>query len=1210
MMASPVTKPTFDPYYGESLVTYAKDLSPDTTVVASMGNLTIGPGETVTVPIKFVYGIKAKQANRYSDDCILHPDKFVKFLQGDLPYLVKRKNCKRHGFILTNHTDKIIPIPDSTKLADVEFTDDIPTYGVANIGAYYRYQETGKTYIPSHEFNKNFLARIHDEANAPKWRPENEETLSNYFEFMKRSKWAHKIPVDNVRLLERMEAIDKGVVFKDDSPMTINQQLQTKILIMCYADLACLDIEDLPTAKVAPMRINTHKHPPIKLKMRPTPIRAREWLKEHIDDLLKGKVIVPVGDSPYGFPLVFASKRDEKFRLCIDFRELNVVTIVNQGPIPLLQDMINNVYKKKFCANIDLTKAYFQLPLAPEDFEKTTFICELGSFMFLKVPFGLAGAVAHYQTVLRDLIAKIELTAVQSIANYIDDVFIGGEEFEDFLDALEKLFEQMRNTNLKFGLKKSAFGVREVKYLGFVANADTWYPDPERIKPLLDRPPPRDLKELRGICSSLAFYKRFLPNSTHILEALFEKLRGLDAKYSKKSRKPISIPSDQAIADAWEDCKKLLQNKIMNWHIDPFKEFHLFVDASDYASGSAIMQYIGEEGNSDLRPVAFHSKVFNPAERNYTTTERELLGVLHALDKYNYIIIGGEYVNIYTDHKSIIALVASKTVTTQRLCRWRRWLSTYKLRWKYIPGKEHELADFLSRPPEQVYKKMQYYIEKPASEESFEYDERFPKMHMCRLTAALFGVKADKSYSDGDIDKLITSFMLEIDNDRLASEQLTDDTCTKIKEILNDASFEKKTLSDLKNDPLAVFAKRCIVVRNVLLCWSDVGRLTLVPVVPMSMRREIIDAAHADKMGHLRNPRLKQFINTRCEWPTMSKDIDKYLQECSVCTNFLAGRHIDPPPAAFMANEFMEQLTIDVFHLGPSKYNMSKCLAIIDTFTRFGWAIPIPDETVESQTKALLTVMQFGVPKSIVADRAPTYTSKQFRDWVISNKITLVLSPGYCANHVTLVNRFHRTLREMLAKDAARISDWIDSLPFVLSAYNGTTHPALGFAPIEVVTGSRPRMTIDDILGIKLKPTDFEKADYVISLEIARVEIRKSVFEKQKQTQKDSLKSYLKSKPKKAATIKVGDRVFRTCAADRLKLGKQAAVRYFGPYLVVSLLDDGVHAEIVREIDPSSKVERIHLKNLVLAKDRVCLPVYPHDDIIKRENDLIIGPSA
>ena len=134
------------------------------------------------------------------------------------------------------------------------------------------------------------------------------------------------------------------------------------------------------------------------------------------------------------------------------------------------------------------------------------------------------------------------------------------------------------------------------------------------------------------------------------------------------------------LREAFYRVQELLRKKIMLWHVDPSKPFYLFVDASDKASGSVLMQYKGR----DLRPIAFHSQVFNAAQRRYCASERELLGVMHALKKYRTILFKGADVHVFTDHKSILALMVAKGDSTARLERWRDDLQNYNLKWHHI----------------------------------------------------------------------------------------------------------------------------------------------------------------------------------------------------------------------------------------------------------------------------------------------------------------------------------------------------------------------------------------------------------------------------------------------------------------------------------------------------------------------------------------------
>jgi hypothetical protein len=197
----------------------------------------------------------------------------------------------------------------------------------------------------------------------------------------------------------------------------------------------------------------------------------------------------------------------------------------------------------------------------------------------------------------------------------------------------------------------------------------------------------------------------------------------------------------------------------------------------------------------------------------------------------------------------------------------------------------------------------------------------------------------------------------------------------------------------------------------------------------------------------------------------------------------------------------------------------------------------------------------------------------------------------------------------MIAKTASQVDDWVEALPYVMRAYNSTIHPATGFAPVSLVTGAEPHLKLNIDVGAQLKPSDLDRKDRLAQWVIARMQAAKIMAQRKEALKRDAIKAYEKSvgrnNPK---TVEIGDRVMRTCAADRMKGGKQTAVRYFGPYIVVAVEDDGVHCQIVREIDPEGNSERIHLSNLVLAKDRSSIPIFPSEDIIRRENDLRIGP--
>ena len=160
---------------------------------------------------------------------------------------------------------------------------------------------------------------------------------------------------------------------------------------------------------VRPFEINTGDQRLTKCKMRPCPLQARKFLKEEILKLLKIGAIREVRWSEYGVPVRMVEKPDGSWRVCIDYRWLNQITMIPQYPLPRLEDLVIKIKGKRFLAAIDLTKAYWQMPVKREDQMKTTFTSEFGNFEYLWVPMGISGAVAYYQSEVHEILGQIDL---------------------------------------------------------------------------------------------------------------------------------------------------------------------------------------------------------------------------------------------------------------------------------------------------------------------------------------------------------------------------------------------------------------------------------------------------------------------------------------------------------------------------------------------------------------------------------------------------------------------------------------------------------------------------------------------------------------------------------------------------------------------------------------------------------------------------------
>ncbi|MEJ2153675.1 MAG: Ty3/Gypsy family RNase HI domain-containing protein, partial [Gemmatimonadota bacterium] len=160
-------------------------------------------------------------------------------------------------------------------------------------------------------------------------------------------------------------------------------------------------------------------------------------------------------------------------------------------------------------------------------------------------------------------------------------------------------------------------------------------------------------------------------------------------------KKPMFTWTDD-MEQAFVDIQRMLANQLMLYHPDPTKPFVLFTDASNVASGAALFQ---NDDDMELQPVAFYSRTFTAAQRNYSTQHRELLAILQALRRSRNLLIGGAEVVTYTDHQANANLLTTRTSTdSARICRWREEMQQYNLRILWRPGVQMHFADWLSRP--------------------------------------------------------------------------------------------------------------------------------------------------------------------------------------------------------------------------------------------------------------------------------------------------------------------------------------------------------------------------------------------------------------------------------------------------------------------------------------------------------------------------------
>ena len=414
-----------------------------------------------------------------------------------------------------------------------------------------------------------------------------------------------------------------------------------------------------------------------------TPVHLRPIVRKQIAEMLENDVIRP-SVSPYGAPILLIKKKDSDYRFCVDYRKLNSNTVKDRYPLPRIDDTIDALHGAQYFTTLDLASGYWQIELDEESKQKTAFTSEAGHFEFNRMPFGLQNAPSSFQRLMNNIFAE-ELFVFLLL--FIDDLIIFSRTLREHLIHLKAILEKLRDAGLKLKLKKCYFAKNSVKYLGHIVSQSGISPDPEKIASMTTFPAPKNIAQLRTFLGLTNYYRRFVPNFSHVVHSLTE---------LTKKNNPFMWEAPQQ--EAFMELKNRLSTSPILAFPDFTKEFIVYTDASEVGIGAVLAQFVEIPDHAKTEVViAYMSRHLIERERHWPTIEKEAYAIIQACKTF-YPYLYGRKFTVITDHKPLQWLKSIKE-PTGRLMRWSLWIQQFDIEIGYRPGKIHQNADCLSRIP-------------------------------------------------------------------------------------------------------------------------------------------------------------------------------------------------------------------------------------------------------------------------------------------------------------------------------------------------------------------------------------------------------------------------------------------------------------------------------------------------------------------------------
>ena len=784
--------------------------------------------------------------------------------------------------------------------------------------------------------------------------------------------------------------------------------------------------------------IDVIPHKAFKENFRSVPYHKRDEFKKLIQELFDADMIRP-SKSNYASPTNLVKKPDNSIRITFDYKKINSYTLKDQYPLPIIPDLMQNFKEARFFSKLDFDSGYFQLQMDEESKKYTAFICEFGFFEWNCMPQGLKNAGASFQREMDNLLR--EHLGVRACV-YMDDIIVYSKTEEDHIKDLKIICNLIRSADLKIKLKKCEFFKNKIEYLGMLIENGTIRPAPSKVEALFNTERPKTMKQLLAFIGLASFFRKFIPDFSEICSPLHR---------VSSNVKGAKLTWNDDCEKAFQCLRKYLTETEHVLILPDFsKPFKLDTDSSDFGIGSVLSQ----EMDGEDRPVAYFAKHMSKAERNYSTSEKELLAIVKSIEFFKQYLYGKEFV-LVTDHQPLVWLMKMKNPTA-RLARWLIRIEQYDFKILHKKGKLHGNADGMSR----------WCTDEGIEEEG---DEDFGDININAMSFQRSGPDIE------DWNEEWTEIIINLMHFRKVNDdgaQAKDNDIQWAIEVVKE-KMRPDNVRKLNKERKTYWKERGNLVLNQDVLWKSGedahGEKLYQYVVPKEKRRRVMESLHSSLYsGHLMFDKMVARAREKYFWPGQLKQIQNFVDACDLCQKSNNPRiTIRSPLKSIVTSRPLELVTMDfVGPLKKSKNGNLHILVLVDHFSKYVTFYPTIDQ--KSSTVAhLITdfITKFGIPDVILSDRASDFQSQLIEELYDILDIRRAKTTAWHPECDGETERQNKTLRKMLKCFVNESHDnWETLLPGLSIAYNTSCHATTRYQPFYIMFGRKPKVPSDIFL--------------------------------------------------------------------------------------------------------------------------------------------------